>query len=100
MTAYTEIKTKGCTEVVGQMIGLDEFYEDFFSSEAYNLWYRRLIIIQEQDPLAEPKHRAAFQPMMDAEFQKWCSELDRREADYADECREELRDELSKRFPL
>lgn len=100
MTAYTEIKTKGYTEVAGQLIGLDEFYEDFFSSEVYISWYRELIVIHKTNPSSEEDHRSKYNEMMDTEFRKWCAELDRREADYAEDCREELRDELSKRFPL
>lgn len=100
MTAYTEIKTKGYTEVAGQLLGLDEFYDDFFISEVYVSWYRELIVIQETNPLSEEDHRAGYNEMMDTEFRKWCAELDRREADYADDCRAERQNELSKRFPL
>ena len=76
MTTKTDIQTLGYTNLNGQIIGWDEFYEAFFNSEDYLQWYRQLIVIQETKPDFEEDHRGLFKPMMDQFFDDFCQSIE------------------------
>ena len=100
MTTKNDIEILGYTNVNGQIIGLDEFYEAFFGSEQYLTWYRMLVVIQERDPHLEEDHRGLFKPMMDDFFDDFCQVLDDEIANQLEEEVDEARTRLAERYGI
>ena len=98
MTTKNDIQTLGYTNVNGQIIGWDEFYEAFFNSEQYLTWYRQLIVIQETKPNFEEDHRGLFKPMMDDFFDGFCETIDEWVQEELEREVDEARTRLAERY--
>ena len=100
MNTKNDIQTLGYANVNGQLIGWDEFYEAFFNSEQYTIWYRELVVIQERDPHREEYHRGLFKPMMDQHLDAFCEVLDDEIARQLEEEVDEARTRLAERYGI
>lgn len=77
MNTKQYLESHGHLELRGMLIGWDEFYEDWFNSKNFTIWYTTLDRIKKSGDIeAEKEHRSDYKFIMDAFLQQWCDEID------------------------